>query len=119
MRNKFTLVVFLFLIFAGSRTFAQVTPVKTGTDSLKNSFNIKEKQGLGLRTNSNPFLGLPDNVKRVVEYDAQNRRYVITERIGDRLISAPQYLTIEQYLRLVNSEVKRENWRVLSNAEVN
>lgn len=109
----------MLFIFAGSETLAQVTPVKTGTDSLKNSFNIREKQGLGLRTNSNPFLGLPDNVKRVVEYDAQNRRYVITERIGDRLFSAPQYLTIEQYLRLVNSEVKRENWRILSNAEIN
>ena len=118
MRNKFTLVVLLLFIFAGRETFAQVTPTKTGTDTLKNSFNIREKQGLGLRTNSNPFLGLPDNVKRVVEYDAQNRRYIITERIGDRLFSAPQYLTIEQYLRLVNSEVKRENWRTLSNAEI-
>ncbi|RYG15478.1 MAG: cell surface protein SprA, partial [Chitinophagaceae bacterium] len=119
MRNKFTLVVLLLFIFAGRETFAQVTPTRTGTDTLKNSFNVREKQGLGLRTNSNPFLGLPDNVKRVVEYDAQNRRYIITERIGDRLFSAPQYLTIEQYLRLVNSEVKRENWRTLSNAEIN
>ena len=119
MRNKFTLLVFLLFIFAASEAFSQVGPVKTGTDSLRNSFNVKEKQGLGLRTNSNPFFGLPDNVKRVVEYDAQNRRYVITERIGERHFSAPQYLTIEQYLRLVNSEVKRENWRTLSNAEIN
>lgn len=119
MRNKLTLVVLLLFIFAGRITFAQVTPTKTVTDTLKNSFNVREKQGLGLRTKSNPFIGLPDNVKRVVEYDAQNRRYVITERIGDRLFSAPQYLTIEQYLRLVNSEIKRENWRTLSNAEIN
>ncbi|RZL50593.1 MAG: cell surface protein SprA [Pedobacter sp.] len=119
MRNKLTLLVLSLFVFAGSDTFSQVTPVKTGSDSLRNSFSIREKSNLGLRTNSNPFLTLPDNIKRVVEYDAQNRRYIITERIGDKLFSAPQYLTIEQYLRLVNSEVKRENWRTLSNAEIN
>ena len=118
MRNRLTLIVFILLIFAGSGAYSQVTPIKTKPDSLRNSFNIREKQGLGLRNKANPFLTLPDNVKRVVEYDAENKRYVITERIGDRQFSAPQYLTIEQYLRLVNSEIKRENWRVLSNAEI-
>lgn len=118
MTNKFTLLILLFFLFAGTNAFAQVTPAKSGTDSLKNSFNLREKQLLGLRTSNNPFLPLPDNVKREVEFDAVNKRYVITEKIGNRLYSPPQYLTIEQYLRLVNSEIKRENWRILSNAEI-
>lgn len=118
MTNKFTLLILLFFLFAGTNALAQVTPAKSGTDSLKNSFNLREKQLLGLRTNNNPFLPLPDNVKREVEFDAVNKRYVITEKIGNRLYSPPQYLTIEQYLRLVNSEIKRENWRILSNAEI-
>jgi cell surface protein SprA len=119
LRKNLTPIVFLLLIFAGRAAHAQVTPSKPATDSVKNSFNLREKQNLGLRNNANPFLTLPSNVTREVTYDALNKRYVITERIGDKLFSPPQYLTIDQYLRLVNSEIKRENWRNLSNSEVN
>lgn len=118
MRNKLTLIVFLLFIFTGKALLGQTVPVKSQTDSARNSFNLTEKLRLGLRTNVNPFLQLPENIKREVEYDAANKRYIITERIGDKLFSAPQYLTIEQYLRLVNSDIKRENWRILSNAEI-
>ena len=118
MKNKLTLIVFLLIIFAGNRVLSQVSPTKTGTDSLRNPFNLREKQNLGLRNYANPFLTLPSNIKREVTYDALNKRYIITEKIGDHLFSPPQYLTIDQYLRLVNSEMKRENWRNLSNTEV-
>ncbi|RZK49232.1 MAG: cell surface protein SprA, partial [Pedobacter sp.] len=118
MKNKFTLIVFFLIFLAGQRLFSQVTPSRSNADSTKNNFNTREKQNLGLRNFNNPFLTLPENIKRVVEYDATNKRYVITERIGDKLISIPQYLTVEQYLRFVNSEIKRENWRLLSNAEI-
>ncbi|WP_428982390.1 cell surface protein SprA [Pedobacter punctiformis] len=57
-------------------------------------------------------------MKRVVEYDAKNKRYVVKELIGDRYVTKTQYLTIEEYQRLVNSEIKRENWRSISNAEL-
>ena len=117
MKNKLTLIVFLFFVFAGN-SYAQVTSEKPQTDSVKNPFNTREKQRLGLRTFTNPFIPLPDVIKREVTYDGINKRYIITERIGDRLFSQPQYLTIEQYLRLVNSDIKRENWRLLSNAEI-
>ena len=118
MRNKITLLVLLLLTFIGKSAFSQVTPLKGAIDTLKNSFNLREKKQLGFRNFANPFLQYPDNVKREVEYDAKNQRYIITEKIGDRLFSIPQYLTVEQYLRLVNSEIKRENWRLLSNAEI-
>ncbi|WP_316771091.1 cell surface protein SprA [Pedobacter frigiditerrae] len=119
MRNKLTLLVFLLFSFAGTNAFSQVTPARTGTDSLKNSFNPKEKSNLGLRNFANPFLTLPSNITREVTYDALNKRYIIVEKVGDKLYSVPQYLTIDQYLRLVNSEMKRQNWRDLSSAEVN
>lgn len=119
MKIRFLQVVFFLCFLAGKSVKAQVTPSKSTTDSLKNSFNVKEKQQLGLRTFSNPFLILPENIKREVTYDAVNKRYIITEKIGDKLYAAPQYLTIEQYLRLVNADVKRENWRALSNLEIN
>lgn len=118
MRNKITLLVILLFTFIGKSAFSQVTPVKEARDTLKNSFNLREKKQLGFRNFANPFLQLPDNIKREVEYDAKNQRYIITEKVGDQLFSVPQYLTVEQYLRLINSEIKRENWRVLSNAEI-
>ncbi|MCD0487847.1 cell surface protein SprA [Pedobacter sp. MC2016-14] len=55
---------------------------------------------------------------RIVEYDAVNKRYSIRERIGDRFYTQPQYLTVEEYQRLLNSEIKRDNWRMLSNSEI-
>lgn len=118
MRNKITLLVILLSTFIGGFAFSQVTPIKEERDTLKNSFNLREKKQLGLRNFSNPFLPLPENVKREVTYDAKTKRYIITEKIGDQLFSIPQYLTVEQYLRLVNSEIKRENWRILSNNEI-
>jgi len=118
LRNKFTLLVFFLFAFIGKSAFSQITPVKEATDTLKNSFNLREKKYLGFRNFTNPFLPLPENVKREVTYDAINKRYIITEKIGNQLFSPPQYLTIEQYLRLVNSEIKRENWRILSNNEI-
>ncbi|WP_461789390.1 T9SS outer membrane translocon Sov/SprA [Pedobacter sp.] len=117
MKNKLTYFVLLVGLCIGQTLFAQVTG-RFKTDTAKNSFNLREKQWMGLRTYANPFFKLPENVKKEVEYDAVNNRYIITERIGDKLYTPPQYLTVEQYLRLVNSEIKRENWRLFSNQEI-
>lgn len=120
MKNKIALIVFFLFVLVGNRVLSQVSPPnRTATDSVRNSFNPFEKRNLGLRNYANPFLTLPANVTRQVTYDALNKRYIISEKIGDRLYAPPQYLTVDQYLRLVNSELKRENWRNLSNAEVN
>jgi cell surface protein SprA len=118
LRNTFTLILFFLFVFAVETGFTQVTTQKKNPDSSKNTFNLKEKKALGFRTHVNPFIQLPQNIKRQVEYDPVNKLYILTETIGDRLFSAPQYLTVEQYLRLVNSDIKRENWRILSNEEI-
>jgi cell surface protein SprA len=103
-------------LFLGQKTFSQ--NVVRQIDTAKNSFSVKEKQWMGLRNFSNPFFPLPDNVKKEVQYDAASNMYIISERIGSNLYTPPQYLTVEQYLRLVNSDIKRENWRMLSNQEI-
>lgn len=118
MTKKLTYFVLLVGLCVGQKSFSQVNSVGARVDSAKNTFNLKEKQWMGLRHYSNPFFKLPENIKREVEYDANNNRYIITERIGDKLYSPPQYLTVEQYLRLVNSDIKRENWRLFSNQEI-
>ncbi|MBE9599628.1 cell surface protein SprA [Pedobacter sp. MC2016-24] len=119
MKNLLALFLLLLISFGGQQAFSQVAPKKKVADTLQNSFGLKEKQRLGLRSLSNPFYPLPDNVKREVEYDAVNKRYIIRQLIGDRLYAPPQYLTVEEYQRLVNSEIKRGNWRELSDQEIN
>ncbi|RZK80155.1 MAG: cell surface protein SprA, partial [Pedobacter sp.] len=106
------------LSVAAGKTFSQTVPSGSVRDTLRNSFGIKEKQRLGLRSLSNPFYPMPDNIKRDVEYDVVNKRYVVRQLIGDRLLAPPQYLTVEEYQRLISSEIKRENWRSLSNLEI-
>jgi len=118
LRNTFTLIIILVFSLCGQRVLSQVRRTTTGADTLRNSFGLKEKQRLGIRQPFNSFSPLPDNVKREVEYDAVNKRYIIRDKIGGRYFNPPQYLTIEEYQRLINSEIKRENWRTISNAEV-
>jgi cell surface protein SprA len=117
LRKNFTLIIFLIFSFCGQQAFSQVNPVGRRADTTRNTFGLREKQRLNIRQPINTFAPLPDNIKREVEYDAVNKRYIIRQVIGGRYFNAPQYLTIEQYQRLVNSELKRENWRSISNAE--
>ncbi|MBC6111010.1 cell surface protein SprA [Pedobacter fastidiosus] len=120
MKRIYTLLYLipLLILFASQNTFSQVIPGKADTTASKNNFSLREKQLLGISPSTNPFYPLPSNVKRIVEYDAKNKRYVVKELIGDKYVTQTQYLTIDEYSRLVNSEVKRGNWRSISNAEV-
>ncbi|WP_316817907.1 cell surface protein SprA [Pedobacter nyackensis] len=118
MKTLLTLFLFLTICFGGQQAFSQVAPKKAKQDTVKNSFGLKEKQRLGIRSLSNPFYPLPENMQRKVEYDAANQRYIIQEMIGDKPFGGVQYLSVDEYLRLVNSEIKRDNWRSLSDQEV-
>ena len=53
----------------GNSAFSQVKDVRSRIDSVKNTFNLKEKQWMGLRTYANPFFVVPTNIKKEVEYD--------------------------------------------------
>nr|WP_200815640.1 cell surface protein SprA [Pedobacter africanus] len=119
MKNLLTLFLFLMVTFGGQQAFSQVTPQKSRQDTARNSFGLKEKKRLGIRSLTTPFYPLPDNLHRKVEYDALNKRYIIQELLGDKPFGPVQYLTVDEYMRLINSEIKRENWRTLSDQEVN
>jgi len=117
LRKTFTLVVLFIFFFCWQYAFSQVRRT-SNADSTKNNFGLKEKQRLGIRQSGDSFSPLPDNFTREVEYDAKNKRYIIRNKVGGRFFNPPQYLTIDEYQRLINSEIKRDNWRVISNAEV-
>lgn len=120
MKRTFT---FIFLVscflLVSVAAFSQVVPSKTDTVLSKNKFGLKEINQLGLGKSTSPFAPLPSNLKRVVEYDAKNKRYVVKELLGNKYVMKTQYLTIDEYQRLVDSELKRDNWRSISNTEVN
>ncbi|WP_443944952.1 cell surface protein SprA [Pedobacter sp. AW1-32] len=119
MKRISTFLLLISLLFAKKNALSQVVQSKTDTAVSKNNFSIKEKETLGLDRVTSPFSPLPNNVKRAVEYDAKNRRYIVKTIIGDRYVTQIQYLTVEEYQRLLNSDIKRENWRSISSAEVN
>lgn len=114
--RKALLILVLFGVVGIGSVLAQVQPVKSA-DTLRNTFGFRERQIFGLRTEYNPFNPIPSNITRDVQYDAASKRYIIRDLIGSRLLYTPQYLTIEEYQRLVNAEVKQENWRKFASAE--
>ncbi|WP_285009538.1 cell surface protein SprA [Pedobacter faecalis] len=112
-------LIFLLLAIGGSGLLrAQVSPGRVTSDTLKNTFGLRERRLLGIGSLSKPFAPLPGNITRQVEYDAANKRYVIRQLIGGRAFGLPQYLSITEYQRLLESEIKRENWKRLSDREV-
>jgi len=116
LKTRILWIFLLVLILFGQQAFSQ-QKLQNKVDTIKNSYSLKEKKYLGLWRSSNPFDPLPANFNRDVTYDAVNKIYIIREKIGNRLLLAPQYLTVEEYQRLLNSELKRENWRLFANAE--
>lgn len=100
-----TRIILMILFFWGQPTFSQdLLPKKA--DTFKNSFSLREIQ----------FLGLGRSGNREVTYDAANKIYIIQERIDGKLLNAPQYLSVDEYQRLLNAELKRKNWRVFSSS---
>ncbi|RZK79736.1 MAG: hypothetical protein EOO85_02825, partial [Pedobacter sp.] len=118
MKKLLALILLFIVYFGGQQTFSQVAAPRRVIDTTKNNFSLKEKQRLGIKPITNSFSPLPSNVTREVSYDAVNKRYIIRQLAGGREIAFPQYLTIEEYQRLVSSEIKREIWRALSNQEM-
>ena len=61
---------------------------------------IQERYGNHLTNPSkNPFdLKDPATIQKDVQYDPDNQRYVITEKVGEQNFRPPTYLTFEEYL---------------------
>lgn len=103
-----TLCCFLTILFHG-KVSAQNT-----NDSLRIPYPLKDSKSLDLQQGSGMNLRSPSNIKRTVEFDPANRRYIIREKIGEHLYRPPQYLTIEEYERYEAERIKRGYWRELA-----
>lgn len=116
LRKAVAFLVILICVVLGN-VVAQAQSIRT--DTVKNTFGFRERQIFGLRTEYNPFQPLPSNITRDVQYDAASKKYIIRDLVGTRLLSPPKYLSVDEYQRLVSSEIKLENWRNFASAEAN
>ncbi|MBC8051523.1 MAG: cell surface protein SprA [Sphingobacteriaceae bacterium] len=104
----------LTIIFSGE-LFAQN---KSAADSLKIKYPFSDSRNLNLRPKSSISLPNPSNIQRSVDFDPITKRYIIQDKIGDKLFRAPQYLTIDEYQKYENDLVKRNYWKQLSDAPI-
>ncbi|WP_207426522.1 cell surface protein SprA [Pedobacter sp. SYSU D00535] len=90
----------------------------SSTDSLKLKYPFLDSRLLELNPKPGFYLPNPSNIQRSVEFDPISKRYVIREKIGDRLYREPQYLSIEEYQKYETEQIKRDYWKQLSEAPI-
>ncbi|HEY4197479.1 MAG TPA: cell surface protein SprA, partial [Mucilaginibacter sp.] len=56
----------------------------------------------------------PPNLVRTFEYNAATNEYIMYERVGDYLYRPPRYLTVDEYLQLVERENERIYYKQLA-----
>ncbi len=83
-------------------------------DTVKLIYPFKDSKTLQFKPQTGIMLPNPSNIQRSVEFDPVSKRYIIREKIGERLYRAPQYLSIEEYQRYENELIKRNYWRELA-----
>ena len=110
-------ITFGLLFFIQGFVFAQTSP-STVPDSLRLRYPFRDSRILELEPKPGFYLPNPSNIQRSVEFDPVTKRYVIREKIGDRLYRPPQYLSIEEYQRYENEQIKRGYWKQLSEAPI-
>uniref|UniRef100_UPI0037BF59D1 hypothetical protein n=1 Tax=Daejeonella sp. TaxID=2805397 RepID=UPI0037BF59D1 len=101
-----------FILFFGGQAIAQNSAAKKDTSKLVYPF--QDSKTLQLKKQAGIVLPNPSNIQRSVEFDPLSKRYIIREKIGDRLYRAPQYLSIEEYQKYENELIKRNYWRELA-----
>jgi hypothetical protein len=77
-----------FILLFGGQVIAQNTAAKKDTSKLVYPF--QDSKTLQFKKQAGIFLPNPSNIQRSVEFDPLSKRYIIREKIGDRLYRAPQ-----------------------------
>ncbi len=105
-------VCFLLSALLSEQAFAQNTePTK---DTIKLAYPFQDSRYIEFKRPTGITLPNPSNIQRSVEFDPISKRYIIREKIGDRLYRSPQYLSIEEYQKYENELIKKNYWRELA-----
>ena len=86
----------------------------TRTDSPKLRFPIYDDPGTDPLSDQRPptfDLNDPSNVSKTIEYDPEENRYYLNERIGDQYYRNPSYLTLEEYLKYQGARDEQDYWK--------
>jgi cell surface protein SprA len=53
----------------------------------------------------------PSNIKQTVEYDADSNRYYFTEKLGDRYLRNPTFMTFDEYVKYQAEKDEETYWK--------
>jgi cell surface protein SprA len=90
----------------------------SSSDSLKIKYPFSDSRILELKPKPGFYLPNPSNIQRSVDFDPVTKRYIIQDKIGDKPFRAPQYLSIDEYQKYESEQVKRNNWKRLSDEPI-
>lgn len=118
---KKTNPVFLFFFWAffflGQQNLIAQTQAQN-PDSLQLIYPFRDFKSLSLKKQTGISLPNPANIRRQVEFDPVSRQYIIKDQVGNQFFRSPQYLSIEEYQRLENLQIKKNYWRELSDVSI-
>lgn len=118
---KKTNLVFLFFfwtlfLLSQQKVLAQTQVQKP--DSLQLIYPFRDFKSLTLKRQAGISLPNPANIRRQVEFDPISRQYIIKDQVGNQFYRSPQYLSIQEYQRLENLQIKKNYWRELSDISI-
>ncbi|MBE7177078.1 MAG: cell surface protein SprA [Mucilaginibacter polytrichastri] len=88
------------LVLFHKETFAQQDSGRTTpTDSILIK-PVSEYKSNALKAREGLFTPDPPNLERIIEYDVKKGRYMLIERVGNRLYREPRELSFTEYLKL-------------------
>ena len=112
--SSFKFFIAFLLAFSLTKSYSQDT-IAQKTDSIRLVYPIKDQPFLNLYPNKSGIeLKLPSNIKREIEFDTKSGKYVIQDRLGNKLYRPPLILSIEEYKKYEERQLKRDRWMMFS-----
>jgi cell surface protein SprA len=82
------------------------------TDSPSLRYPIYDKpDNPAQKTPSSIDLNTPSNINRSVEYDPDSGRYYFTEKLGDRYLRTPTFMTFDEYMKYQAKKDEESYWK--------
>ncbi|HEY9177638.1 MAG TPA: cell surface protein SprA, partial [Flavipsychrobacter sp.] len=81
-------------------------------DTIKLQFPIYDNEGNPIQQNPSSIdLKDPSNIEKEVEYDPENDRYYFSEKLSDRYLSTPTFMTFEEYMKYQAEKDEQAYWK--------
>ena len=102
------------LVFSLTKSYSQDSIVQK-SDSVRLVYPLKDQPFLNLYPRKSGIeLGLPSNIRREIEFDTKNKNYIIQDHLGNQLYRPPLIMSVDEYKRYEERELKRERWMMFS-----